>query len=360
MRHTQLLLLVIRNRIPFHRHSNWDSLGVSTGHAMKLPRRKFLHLAAGAVALPAVSRFAWAQTYPTRPVRVIVGYSAGGGPDIVARLMCEWLSERLRQQFIVENRTGAGTNLATEAVVRALPDGYTLLEVTATNAFNAALYDNLSFNFIRDIVPIAMISGLPLVMEVNLSVPAMTVPEFIAYAKSNPGKVNMASGGSGSPSHVVGELFKIMTGVNMLHVPYRGGAPALIDLMGGQVQVMFSPLPESIATIKAGKVRALAVTSAQRSEALPDVPTVGEFVAGFEASTWQGIGAPKNTPAEIVNTLNKEINAALADPKIKARLANLGSVPVPMSPADFENLVVAETEKWAKVIREADIKLQGP
>ena len=327
---------------------------------MKLLRRQFLHLAAGAAALPVASRMARAQAYPARPVRIIVPVPPGGALDIIARLIGQWLSERLGQPFVIENRPGAGTNIGVEAAVHAPADGYTLLLIPPSVTVNATLYKELNFNFIRDIVPIAMISGLPLVMEVNLSVPAGTVPEFIAYAKSNPGKVNMGSGGSGSPSHVVGELFKIMTGVNMLHVPYRGGAPALIDLMGGQVQVMFSPLPESIATIKAGKVRALAVTSAQRSEALPDVPTVGEFVAGFEASTWQGIGAPKSTPAEIVNTLNKEINAALADPKIKARLANLGSVPMPMSPADFENLVVAETEKWAKVIREADFKLQGP
>ena len=325
---------------------------------MILPRRTFLHLAAGAAALPAVSRFAWAQTYPARPVRIIVPVPPGGALDIIARLMGQWLSERLRQPFVIENRSGAGTNIGVEAVVHAPADGYTLLLIPPSVTVNATLYKELNFNFIRDIVPISMISQLPLVMEVNLSVQARTVPEFIAYAKSNPGRVNMASGGSGSPSHVVGELFKMMTGVNMLHVPYRGGAPALTDLMGEQVQVMLSPLPESIATIKAGKVRALAVTSAKRSEALPDVPTVGEFVPGFEASTWQGIGAPKYTPAEIVTSLNKEINAALADPEIKARLANLGGAPMPMSPADFENLIVAETEKWAKVIREANIKLQ--
>lgn len=325
---------------------------------MILPRRTFLNLAAGAATLLAVSRFAWTQTYPARPVRIIVPVPPGGALDIIARLMGQWLSERLRQPFVIENRPGAGTNIGVEAVVHAPADGYTLLLIPPSVTVNATLYKELNFNFIRDIVPISMISQLPLVMEVNLSVQARTVPEFIAYAKSNPGRVNMASGGSGSPSHVVGELFKMMTGVNMLHVPYRGGAPALTDLMGGQVQVMFSPLPESIATIKAGKVRALAMTSAKRSEALPDVPTVGEFVPGFEASTWQGIGAPKYTPAEIVTRLNKEINAALADPEIKARLANLGSAPMPMSPADFENLIAAETEKWAKVIREANIKLQ--
>lgn len=325
---------------------------------MILPRRTFLNLAAGAATLLAVSRFAWTQTYPARPVRIIVPVPPGGALDIIARLMGQWLSERLRQPFVIENRPGAGTNIGVEAVVHAPADGYTLLLIPPSVTVNATLYKELNFNFIRDIVPISMISQLPLVMAVNLSVQARTVPEFIAYAKSNPGRVNMASGGSGSPSHVVGELFKMMTGVNMLHVPYRGGAPALTDLMGGQVQVMFSPLPESIATIKAGKVRALAMTSAKRSEALPDVPTVGEFVPGFEASTWQGIGAPKYTPAEIVTRLNKEINAALADPEIKARLANLGSAPMPMSPADFENLIAAETEKWAKVIREANIKLQ--
>ena len=324
---------------------------------MKFLRRRFLRLAAGAAALPAVACFAWAQTYPARPVRIIVPVPPGGALDITARLIGQWLSERLGQPFVIENRPGGGTNIGVEAAVRAPADGYTLLLIPPSVTVNATLY-KLNFNFIRDIVPIAMISQLPLVMEVNLSVPAKTVPEFIAYAKSNPGKVNMASGGSGSPSHIVGELFKMMTGVNMLHVPYRGGAPALTDLMGGQVQVMFSPLPESIATIKAGKVRALAVTSAQRSEALPDVPTVGEFVPGFEASTWQGIGAPKDTPAEIVASLNKEINAALADSKIKARLANLGSAPMPMSPTDFANLIVAETAKWAKVIHEANIKLQ--
>jgi tripartite-type tricarboxylate transporter receptor subunit TctC len=325
---------------------------------MKLSRRRFLHLPAGAVALPAVSRLAWAQTYPSRPVRIIVPVAPGGALDILARLIGQWLSERLGQPFVIENRPGAGTNIGIEAVVRAPADGYTLLLIPASVTVNATLYEKLNFNFIRDIDPIAMISSLPLVMEVNSSVPAKTVPEFIAYAKANPGKISMASGGSGSPSHVGGELFKMMTGVDMLHVPYRGGAPALTDLIGGQVQVMFSPLPESIETIRAGKVRALAVTSAARSEALPEAPTVGDFVPGFEASTWQGIGAPKNTSAEIIDRLNKEINAALADPKIKARLADLGSVPTPMSPVEFKNLIVAETEKWAKVIHAANIKLQ--
>ena len=267
-------------------------------------------------------------------------------------------SERLGQPFVIENRPGAGTNIGIEAAVRAPADGYTLLLIPQSVTTNATLYENLSFNFIRDIVPVAMISSLPLVMEVSPSVPAKTVAEFIAYAKSNPGKIAMASGGTGSASHVGGELFKLMTGVDMLHVPYRGGSPALTDLIGGQVQVMFSPLPELIGAIKAGNVRALAVASAARSEALPEVPTVADSVPGFDASTWQGIGAPRNTPAEIVERLNKEINAVLADPKIKARLAELGSVPTPMSPAAFENLIVAETAKWGKVIRAADIKVK--
>jgi tripartite-type tricarboxylate transporter receptor subunit TctC len=294
---------------------------------MKLPRRQFLHLAAGAVALPTVSRIALAQTYPTRPVRIIVGFPAGGAADIVGRLMAQWLSERLGQQFIVDNRPGAGTNIAAEAVVRAAPDGYTLLWITTANASNATLYDKLNFNFIRDIAPVANINGLPFVMEVNPSFPAKTVPQFIAYAKANPGEINMASNGIGGIPHLAGELFTMMAGVNMLHVPYRGDAPALTGLLGGQVQVYFSTLPGSIGYIKAGNLRALAVTSATRSDALPDIPTVGEFVPGYEASAWQGIGAPKNTPVEIVDKLNKEINAALADPKIKSRLADLGACP---------------------------------
>jgi tripartite-type tricarboxylate transporter receptor subunit TctC len=291
-------------------------------------------------------------------VRIIVPVPPGGALDILARLMGQWLSERLGQPFVIENRAGAGTNIGVEAVVRAPADGYTLLLIPGSVTVNATLYEKLNFNFIRDIVPIAMISGLPLVMEVNPSVPARTVPEFIAYAKSNPGKVSIASSGNGTPQHVAGELFKMMTGVDLLHVPYRGGAPALTDLIGGQVQVMFSPLPESIESIKAGKVRALAVTTAARSEALPEVPTVADSVPGFEAWTWQGIGAPKNTAAEIVDRLNREINAALADPKIKAHLAVLGSVPMPMSPTNFAKFIVAETEKWAKVIRAANIKTE--
>jgi tripartite-type tricarboxylate transporter receptor subunit TctC len=323
---------------------------------MKLPRRKFLYLAAGAAALPVVSRIAWAQAYPARPVRIIVGATAGGGFDIVARPMGQWLSDRLEQPFVIENRPGAGTNIATEAVVRAPPDGYTLLLASAANAINAALYDKLSFNFIRDIAPITGIMRVPSAMMVHPAVPAKTVPEFIAYAKANPGKINMASGGIGAPGHVAGELFKMMTGVQMIHVPYRGIAPALTDLLGGQAQVLFGALTSSIEYIRAGKLRALAVTTTARSEALPDLPTIGEFLPGYEASQWYGIGAPKNTPAEIVDRLNKEINAALADPKIKARLADLGGTPLVGSPADFGKLIAEETEKWGKVIRAANIK----
>ena len=324
---------------------------------MKLPhRRKFLHLAAGAAALPAVSRVAKAQAYPSRPVRIIVGFAAGGPADIVARLMAQWLSERLGQQFVVENRTGAATNIATEAVVRAPADGYTLLLAATPAAINATLYEKLSFNFIRDIVPVASLIRAPSVMEVNLSVPAKTVPEFIAYAKANPGKLTMASSGIGTPSHVFGELFKVMTGVNLMHVPYRGAAPAASDLLAGQVQVFFDPMANSIAYIKAGKVRALAITSAKRSEALPDVPSVSEFVPGYEASFWFGVGAPKATPADIVDKLNKEVNAALDDPKMKARLADLGGTVLLGSPADFGKHIAEETEKWAKVIRAANIK----
>jgi tripartite-type tricarboxylate transporter receptor subunit TctC len=322
---------------------------------MKHPRREFLRLAAGAAALPVVGRIAWAQAYPTRPVRIIVPVAPGGALDIIARIIGQQLSGRLGQPFVIENRPGAGTNIGIEAAVRASADGYTLLLIPQSVTTNATLYENLSFNFIRDIVPVAMLSSLPLVMEVSPEVPAKTVAEFIAYAKSNPGKVTMASGGTGSASHVGGELFKLMTGIDMLHVPYRGGSPALTDLIGGQVQVMFSPLPESIGAIKAGNVRALAVATAARSEALPEVPTVADSVPGFEASTWQGIGAPRNTPDEIVERLNKEINAVLADPKIRERLAELGSVPTPMSPADFKNLIAAETAKWGKVIRAANI-----
>jgi tripartite-type tricarboxylate transporter receptor subunit TctC len=317
---------------------------------MKLPRRKFLYLAAGAATLPVVSRIARAQAYPTRPVRLIVGFAAGGTTDITARLIGQWLSERLGQQFVIENRTGAATNIATEAAVRAPADGYTLLFVTASNAINATLYDKLSFNFIRDIAPVAGIIRYPLVMQVNPAFPAKTVPEFISHAKSNPGKISYGSGGIGTSIQVASELFKMMAGVDMIHVPYRGGAPAMTDLMGGQIQVVFNPVPESMEYIKAGKLRALAVTSATRSEALPDTPTLGEFVPGFEASAIQGIGAPRNTPAEIIDKLNKEINAGLADPGLKARFADLGASVFPVSPADFGKLMAEETEKWGKVV----------
>jgi tripartite-type tricarboxylate transporter receptor subunit TctC len=326
---------------------------------MQLPhRRQFLHLAAGVVTLPAVSRSAWAQTYPTRPVRIIVGFPAGGGADIQARLMGQWLSEQLGQQFVVENRPGAGGNIGTEAVVKAAPDGYTLLLATSPNAINATLNDKLNFNFIRDIAPVAGIIRVPNVMEINPSVPAKTVPEFIAYAKANPGKINMASAGNGSGQHIYGEMFKMMTGVNMTHVPYRGNAPAVTDLLGGQVHMMFDSLPNSIEYIRAGRLRALAVTTATSSEALPDLPSVGDFVPGFEASTWWGIGTPKNTPSQIIDKLNKEINAALADPKMKARLADLGGQVISGSPADFGKLIASETEKWGKVIRAANIKAE--
>jgi tripartite-type tricarboxylate transporter receptor subunit TctC len=291
---------------------------------VKLPRRQFLHLAAGAVVLPTVSRIARAQSYPTRPVRLVVGYAAGGGTDITARLIAQWLSERLGQQFVVENRAGAATNIGTEAVVRAPADGYTLLLVHTANAINATLYEKLNFNFIRDIMPVAGIMRVPGVMVVNPSLPAKTVSEFVAYAKANPGKINMASGGAGGPDHMSGELFKTMTGVNMLHVPYRGLSPALTDLLVGQVQVIFSSLPAAIEYIKGDKLRALAVTTATRFEGMPDIPTVGDTVPNYDASQWYGIGAPKNTPAEVVDKLNEEINAALADPKMRARLADLG------------------------------------
>jgi tripartite-type tricarboxylate transporter receptor subunit TctC len=329
---------------------------LSKENTMKLPRRKFLRLAAGAAALPAVSHFAWAQTYPTRPVRLVVGFPPGGGTDITARLIGQWLSERLGQQLVIENRPGAGSNIATEGVVRAAADGYTLLLVSAAHAINATLYERLNYNFLRDIAPVAGVIRVPNLMEVNPSLPPKSVSEFIAYAKANPGKVKYASGGNGTAQHLAGELFKTMTGVDMVHVPYRGDAPALTDLIGGQVQVMFGNMPSSIEHIRAGKLRPLAVTTAARSEALPDLPTVGDFVPGYEASTWQGLGAPGNTPAEIVDKLNKEINAALSDPKIKARLADLGGTVLGGSPADFARLIADETEKWGKVIRTANIK----
>ena len=323
---------------------------------MKLPRRQFLHLAAGAAALPAVSRIARAQAYPSRPVRIIAGFAPGGGVDIVARLIGQWLSERLGQQFIIENRPGAGTNIAAEAVVRAPPDGYTLLLVGPTHTVNATLYERLNYNFIRDIAPIASINREPLVMVVNPSVPAKTVTEFIAYAKAHPGKLNMASSGIGTSVHVGGELFKIMIGIDMLHVPYRGAAPAITDLIGGRVQVMFATLPSSIEYIRAGNLRALAVTTAKRTPVLPDVPTVSDVLPGYEASAVYGVAAPRNTPAEIIDKLNKQINAGLADSGMKARLADLGGTVLPGSSADFGKLIAEETDKWAKVIQAGGIK----
>jgi tripartite-type tricarboxylate transporter receptor subunit TctC len=322
---------------------------------VKLPRRQFLYLAAGA-ALPAVSRIARAETYPSRPVHLIVGFFAGSSSDTFARLIGEWLRERLGQQVVIENRTGAGTNIAADTVAHASPDGYSLLWITQSNAFNAALYDKLNFNFIRDITPVAAIVRVPNVMEVNPSVPAKTVLEFVAYAKANPGKVNMASAGTGSSLHVYGELFKMMTGVDLLHVPYRDNF--FPDLIAGRVQVAFSPITSSLGYLRSGQLRALAVTTAARSDVMPDIPTVGEFVPGYEASAWFGVGAPKNTPPEIVEKLNKEINAALADPNLKARLAALGGIPTPMKPAEFGKLIADETEKWGNVIRTANIKVE--
>src|SRR5262245_8167591 len=323
---------------------------------MKLSRRQFLHLAAGAAALPAVSRFAWAQAYPTRPVRLIVPFAPAGPRDITARLMGQWLSERLGQPFVIENRTGAGGNTGTEAVVRASPDGYTLLMVGSLNTINATLYEKLSFNFIRDIAPVASVIRYPSVMVVNPSVPAKSVPEFIAYAKANPGKNHMASGGTGTPPHLAGEPFKMMAGVDLIHVPYRGNGPAFNDLIGGQVQVMFASPVGLLEYIQAGKLRALAVTTATRSEALADLPTVGDFVPGYEASFWFGVGTPKATQAQIVEKLNTEINAALADPKMKARLDEWGATERPGSPAGFGNLIADETENWANLIRAENIK----
>ena len=323
---------------------------------MKLLRRTFLHLAAGAAALPAASRFAWAQAYPTRSVRIIVATGAGGAPDILARLIGQWLAERLGQPFVTENRPGGGNNIGTEAVVRAPPDGYTLLLVDGTASINATLYEKLNYNFMRDIALVAGIVLLPQIMVVNPSFPAKTVPELIAYAKANPGKVNMASPGVATPGHVAGELFKMMAGVDMVHVPYRGGAPALSDLIGGQVQVFFPTTSLSIEQIRVGKLRPLAVTTTTRWEGLPDIPTVGEFVPGYEASVVLGVGVPKRTTVEIIDKLNREINAALADPKIKARLADLGGTALPGSPAAFTKLNAEETEKWGRVIKFAGIK----
>jgi tripartite-type tricarboxylate transporter receptor subunit TctC len=325
---------------------------------MKLPRRQFLQFAASAAALPAVQVVRAQESYPTRPVRLLVGYAAGGPADTIARLTAQWLSERLGQQVIIENRVGAASNIAAEAVVRSPPDGYTLLYVTVSNAVNATLYDKLSFDLKRDIVPIASITRSPGVLEVNPSFPARTVPEFIAYAKANPGKINMASAGPGSAPHLYTELFKMMTGVNVVQVHYRGSGPALPDLIGGQVQAMFDPIASSIEYIRAGKLRPLAVTTAARLEVLPDIPSVADFVPGYDASGWYGIGAPKNTPAHIVDRLNAEINAGLADPRMKALFANLGGAVLPGSPTDFATLLADETEKWREVIRAANIKLE--
>ena len=323
---------------------------------MKLPRRKFLHLAAGAAALPILPRAAAALDYPTRPVHIVVGFLAGSAFDILARLISQWLSERLGQPFVVENRSGVAGSVATEAVARARPDGYTLLVAGSPDAINATLYDNLSFKFVHDIAPVASIGRAPNVMVVHPSLPAKTVPEFIAYAKANPGKISMASAGVGSESHMSGELFKMMAGVSMVHVPYRGQAPALTDLLSGQVQVDFSTMPPAIEFVKAGTLRALAVTSLERFEALPDVPAMTEYLPGYEASLLTGLGAPSNTPAEIIEMINKETNSALANPMIKAQLAALGNTVVPGSPADFGRLIAEETDKWAKVIRAANIK----
>jgi tripartite-type tricarboxylate transporter receptor subunit TctC len=323
---------------------------------MKLARRTFVYLALGAAVLPLVPRNASGQIYPTRPVRLICAFPAGGPNDTLARLIGQWLSERLGRPFVVENRPGAATNIATEAVVRAPPDGYTLLLVAQVNAINVTLYERLNFNFIRDIAAVAGIMRVPSILEVNPSVPVHTVPEFIAYAKANPGRLNMASAGNGTSSHLSGELFKIMTGVDILHVPYRGAAAALTDLIAARVQVYFDLMPNSIAHVRSGKVRPLAITTTTRSGALPDLPSVGDFVPGYEVNTWFGVGAPRGTPADIVDKLNEEINAALADPQMKARLAELGGTVLAGTPADFEKLIADETEKWARVIRAANIK----
>ena len=341
-----------------------DPVAVDAGGAVKreidgadpmtLGRRQFLQLALGASAVPVSSRLATAQTWPTRPVNVIVGYPAGTSPDIIARLLAHWLSERLGQPFIVENRPGAGSNIATEAVVRAAPNGYALLLVTASNAMNTTLYDSLNFNFVRDIAPVASIAGTPFVMQVNPGFPARTLPEFIAYAKANPGKVNMASIGNGTAPHVFGEMFKAMAGVDLVHVPYR--ASPIPDLLSGHVQVYFAAILSSLGNIRAGKLRALAVTTAARSELLPDVPAIGEFVPGYEASAWQGVGVPNDTPAEIVDRLNREINAGLADPKLQARIAEQGAVPMAMTPVEFGKFIAGETEKWAKVVKFAGVR----
>jgi tripartite-type tricarboxylate transporter receptor subunit TctC len=323
---------------------------------MKLPRRTFLHLAGGVAALPAVSRLAWAQAYPSRPVRIIVPFAPAGTTDIVARLIGQWLSERLGQQFVIENRPGGAGNIGTEAVVRATPDGYTLLSIDVSATINATLFDKLNYKFIRDIAPVANFVRVANVMVVNPSFPAKSVPEFIAYAKANPGKISVASAGIGTPNHLSGELFKGMAGIDMAHVPYRGGGPAIADLLGGQVHVTFAVVTTAIEYIRGGKLRALAVTSAKRQEALPDIPPMTDFLPGYEATGWFGLFAPKSTPVEIIDRLNREVNAALADTKMNARLADLGGTVAPGSPADFGQLVADDTEKWAKVIRAANIK----
>ena len=323
---------------------------------MKLPRRKFLHLTAGVAALPVLSRIARAQAYPSRPVRIIVGFAAGGGNDIVARLIGQWLSEHLGQPFVVENRPGAGSNIATQAVVNAAPDGYTLLLVGATNAINVSYYQKLNFNFVQDIAPVASITQQPQIMLAVPSFPAKTIPEPVDYAKANPGKVNVSSPGVGSISHLAGELFKMMTGVEMVHVPFSGNSPALTALLGGQVEMSIASLPSSIEFIRTGKLRGLAVTSAKRVEALPDVPAVVESVPGYEVSAWYGVGAPKGTPNELIDKLNNEINASLVDPKLKARIADFGGTVFALSPAGFSKFIADETDKWAKVIRAANIK----
>ena len=324
---------------------------------MKLHRRKFLQVATGIAALPAFSRIARAEVYPSRPVRILVGYTPGGSADITARLIGQWLSEKLGQQFVIENRPGGGTNIATEAVVRADPDGYTLLLVPPAAAINATLYSKLSFDFIKDIEPVAGLNRFPNVVVVNPSLPIKTIPELIAYAKENPGKLNMASSGNGSTIHMSGELFKMLTGITMVHVAYRGSAPALTDMIGGQVQVMFDNIPTSLEHVRSGKLRGLAVTSLTRSEVLPDLPLVADYLPGYEASAWYGIGAPKNTPSEIIDKLNKEINSVLADPKLKSRFRELGAMELSGSPADFKKLIGDETDKWAKVVKFAGAKV---
>jgi tripartite-type tricarboxylate transporter receptor subunit TctC len=325
---------------------------------MDLPRRQFFHLAAGAFAAPAIARRAFADVYPSRPVRLVVGFTPAGGNDIIARLMGQWLTERLGQTFVIENRPGAGTNIAAEAVINSPPDGYTLFVSNLSNAINATLYEKLNFDFMRDMLPVAGIAQAPAVLVINASVPVKTVPELIAHAKANPGRINMGSAGVGSTGHLAGELFKMMAGVNLIHVPYRGNAPALTDLIAGQIEVLFPSLGSSIEYVRTGKLLALAVTGETRSDALPDLPTVAETLPGFEASSFYGIGAPRNTPADVVDVLNKAVNAGLADPKLKARLSDLGSVPLPGPPATFGKLIADETEKWGKVIRFAGIKSQ--